>query len=185
MMQSRTIIFVDGENLILRFQAMLKAGRKPNSLIQHETDKFVWIPTVVRYSAWHLTRVSYYTSIVGDDVCLQKLAERLSSIRYDFHGGFGFINPHIFKKQKRGNKTKSVDINLVTDLLRHTYNHSIDEVCLLTGDGDFLPTIHEVMRQGLRVIVGAFSSGLDPRLRTQADEFIDLDTMCFEIDQPA
>lgn len=161
---------------------MLKMGRKPKSFIQHEVDKFVWIPSIVKISGWMLIRVSYYTSVVGDDVCLQQLAEQLASIRYDYSSGFGFVNPQIFKKQKRGNKTKSVDINLVTDLLRHTYNHSIDEVCLLTGDGDFLPTIHESMRQGLRVTVGAFSDGLDPRLKTQTDEFIDLDTMCFEVD---
>lgn len=184
MMKSRAIIFVDGENLTFRFQAMVKAGRKPNSLIQHEENTFVWIPAVVCYSGWLLTRVSYYTSVVGDDSRLRQLAERLASIRYNYSAGFGFLNPHIFKKQKRGDKTKSVDINLVTDLLRHTYNHSIDEVCLLTGDGDFLPTIHESMRQGLRVTVGAFSSGLDPRLKTQTDEFIDLDAMCFEVDQP-
>lgn len=185
MIRSRAIIFVDGENLTFRFQSMLDKGRKPKSLIQYELDTFVWIPQIVNISTWILTRVSYYTSVVGDDERLKGLAERLASIRYDYSGGFGFLNPHIFKKQKRGNKTKSVDINLVTDLLRHTYNHSIDEVFLLTGDGDFLPTIHESMRQGLRVTVGAFSSGLDHRLKTQTDEFVDLDTMCFDVDEPA
>lgn len=129
--------------------------------------------------------MSYYTSVAGDDARLQQLAELLAAIRYDYSAGFGFLNPHIFKKQKRGDKTKSVDINLVTDLLRHTYNHSVDEVCVLTGDGDYLPTIHEVMRQGVRVNVGAFSSGLDIRLRTQSDEFIDLDPMFFEPERPA
>lgn len=181
----RAMIFADGENLTYRFQAMVAAGRTPKAHIQHEADTFVWIPEIVTCSSWLLARVSYYTSVVGDDVKLQQLAERLAAIRYDYRVGFGFLNPHIFKKQKRGAKTKSVDINLVTDLLRHTYNRSIDEVLVLTGDGDYLPTMHEVMRQGVRVSVGAFSSGLDIRLRTQTDEFIDLDQMCFEPQQPA
>ncbi len=176
---------MDGENLTYRYQAMVAAGRKPKASTKHEVDTFVWAPTIVDYSSWQLTRVSYYTSVVGDDTRLQQLAELLAAIRYDYQAGFGFLNPHIFKKQKRGDKTKSVDINLVTDLLRHTYNHSVDEVCVLAGDGDYLPTIREVMRQGVRVNVGAFSSGLDIRLRTQSDEFIDLDPMFFEPDLPA
>ncbi len=178
-------MFADGENLTYRFQAMVTAGRKPKGYVKREIDTFVWAQDIVNYSSWRLMRVSYYTSVVGDDTRLQQLAELLAAIRYDFRGGFGFLNPHIFKKHKRGDKTKSVDINLVTDLLRHTYNHSVDEVCLLTGDGDYLPTIHEVMRQGVRVYVGAFSSGLDVRLRTQTDEFIDLDPMFFEPELPA
>jgi uncharacterized LabA/DUF88 family protein len=180
MIRARAIIFVDGENLLLRYQAMLEAGRKPLSSVIHEPDTFVWMPQISDYSGWYLTRVSYYTSHVGDPDCLQRLAERLASIRYTYQAGFGFLNPHIFKKQKRGDSTKSVDINLVTDMLRHTYNHSIDELCLLTGDGDYLPTIREVMRQGVHVNVGAFSSGLNARLRTESDEFIDLDALCFE-----
>jgi uncharacterized LabA/DUF88 family protein len=176
---NRVMIFADGEKRTYRFQAMIADGRKPSDWIQYESDTFVWIPKIVHFSRCFFIRVSYYTSVVGDDVKLQQLAERLSAIRYDYSAGFGFINPHIFKKQSRGAKTKSVDINLVTDLLRHTYNRSVDEVLILTGDGDYLPTIHEVMRQGVRVVVGAFSSGLDIRLRTQTDEFIDLDPMCF------
>lgn len=181
----RAIIFVDGENLTYRYQAMVTEGRKPKDSIKHEVDTFVWAPAIVDYSSWRLTRVSYYTSVVGDDTKLQQLAEQLAAIRYEYSAGFGFLNPHIFKKQKRGDKTKSVDINLVTDLLRHTYNQSVDEVCVLTGDGDYLPTIQEVMRQGVRVNVGAFSSGLDIRLCTQSDEFIDLDPMFFEPELPA
>ncbi|WP_353889434.1 NYN domain-containing protein [uncultured Paraburkholderia sp.] len=40
----------------------------------------------------------------------------------------------------------------------------VDEVCILSGDGDYLPAIREAMRRGIRVYVGAFSSGLNSRL---------------------
>lgn len=178
-MDVKAIIFADGENLTLRYQAMLAEGRTPRPVIRYEADAYVWSPDITKYSFWQLMRVSYYASVVGDDVRLNQIAESIKGIRYDYHSGFGFLNPHLFKKQKRGDKTKSVDINLVTDLLRHTYNHSVEQVCILTGDGDYLPTIREVMRQGVSVYVGAFSSGLDTRLRTQSDEFIDLDPMFF------
>lgn len=174
------MIFVDGENLTYRFQAMMAEGKTAKEHVQHQADTYVWGNDVVRYSAWALLRVSYYTSAFGDDPKIRAIEEELKAIKYIYQGGFGFINPHVFKKQRRGDKTKSVDINLVTDLLRHAYNGSVDEVCILTGDGDYLPTIRDVMRKGIRVYVGAFSSGLDGRLRTQSDEFIDLDPLFFE-----
>ncbi|MFM0127286.1 NYN domain-containing protein [Paraburkholderia sediminicola] len=173
------MFFVDGENLTLRFQAMVEAGSIARQGVRHETDTYVWANEIAMYSSWYLMRVSYYTSVFGDDPKIRSINEQLKKIQYHYHGGSGFINPHVFKKQKRGDKTKSVDINLVTDLLRHTYNGSVDEVCILSGDGDYLPTIREVMRKGVRVHVGAFSSGLDSRLRTQCDEFIDLDPIFF------
>jgi hypothetical protein len=74
---SRAIIFVDGENLTYRYQAMVAAGRNPKGSTKHEVDTFVWAPAIVHYSSWRLTRVSYYTSVVGDDTRLQQLAELL------------------------------------------------------------------------------------------------------------
>jgi uncharacterized LabA/DUF88 family protein len=184
-MMSKSMIFVDGENLTYRFQAMVKDGKTPRAAVEYQPDTFVWTNGIVRHSAWHLIRVSYYTSVVGDEPKVRSVEEQLKAIQYNYSGGSGFINPHVFKKQKRGDKTKSVDINLVTDILRHAYNESVDEVCILTGDGDYLPAIREVMRKGIRVYVGAFSSGLDGRLHTQSDEFIDLDPMYFEADANA
>src|ERR1700743_1789922 len=161
----KTIMFVDGENLTLRYQAMVEEGRIARDTTLHGQDAYVWSPSVTQLSAWYLSRVSYYTSVVGDDVRIESLAKTLAGIQYHHSTGSGFLNPHIFKKQKRGQKTKSVDINLVTDLLRHTYNHSIELAVILSGDGDYLPTIREAMRQGIQVYIGAFSSGLDERLR--------------------
>lgn len=179
MLNPRYLVFVDGENLTIRYQAMVNLGRHPMPHVVHIPDVLVWSNRIVEENAWYLLRIAYYTSAVGDDLALAALAEQIKAIRYTNMLGFGFLNPHIFKKQKRGDKTKSVDINLVTDLLRHTYNDSIQEVLILTGDGDYLPAIQEAMRQGIRVNVGAFSSGLDPRLRTRSDEFIDLDEIFF------
>ncbi len=174
------IYLIDGENLTYRYQAMVKDGCLPCSDVIHERDTFVWSPNLSHVSAWQILRISYYTSIVGDDLRLQEISEKIANIKYNNRYGFGFLNPHVFKKQNRSQKTKSVDINLVTDLLRHTYNKSIDEVFILSGDGDYIPTVQEVMRQGIRAAIGAFSSGVDPRLRIIADEFVDLDNLFFE-----
>lgn len=44
-----------------------------------------------------------------------------------------------------------------------------------SADGDYLPLIQEIMRQGKQVNLGAFSSGLNPQLPVAVDNFYDLD----------
>ena len=63
----RVLAFVDGENLVCRYQAMLDAGRIGRSDVTHIQDSFVWSPRVTRWSDMDLLRVQYYTSVVGDD----------------------------------------------------------------------------------------------------------------------
>lgn len=43
MIINEALIFVDGENLFLRYQEMLKAGRKPAPGNVHVQDCFIWI----------------------------------------------------------------------------------------------------------------------------------------------
>ncbi|MGD7035160.1 hypothetical protein [Methylotuvimicrobium buryatense] len=38
----RMMVFVDGENLVLRFQAMVAEGRMPIDDIAYEKDIYVW-----------------------------------------------------------------------------------------------------------------------------------------------
>jgi uncharacterized LabA/DUF88 family protein len=52
----------------------------------------------------------------------------------------------------------------------------LDTLFLLSGDGDYIPLIQEVMRQGKKVVVGALTNGLNPRLKHMADMFVDLDS---------
>jgi len=51
---------------------------------------------------------------------------------------------------------------------------------LVLVDGDYLPLVREVMRQGIHVTTAALSSGLTPELRRAADEFVDLDKQFFQ-----
>ncbi len=94
--------------------------------------------------------------------------------------GSGTLNPHIFKKENRSQKTKSVDINITIDALRHTYNNSVDGIYLFSGDGDYLPLIKEIMRQGKQVTIGVFSKGFNSVLQYECDDFINLDQIFFE-----
>ncbi len=185
-MSERAIVLIDGENLVLRYQEMLESKFKPVPKTIHEKDIIVWHNKILEVFNFELMRVSYYTTFVGDIKSLEEMKEKISLIFYEFgypkknEFGSGTINPHVFKKERRSQKTKSVDINVTIDALRHTYNNNIDIVYLLSGDGDYLPLIEEIMHQGKRVWVGAFSSGCHPALKYSADDFIDLDKIFFE-----
>ena len=100
------------------------------------------------------------------------------------------MHPRVFKKERRNQKSKSVDINICTDALRHVYNKSCNSVYLLSEDGDYLPLVEEIMRQGVSVHLAAFSDGLNEDLMYAVDDFTDLDLLFFEepnneIQQPA
>jgi len=183
-MSDRVILLVDGENLLFRFQDSIKQGMKQKSDVKHKENSFLWHPDITSTYLMNIIRVSYYTTCIGDDDKLSQLKNDISTIRYDYRhsniGGFGTLNPHVFKKSEVKAKTKSVDINITIDALRHTYNNSVDIIYFLTGDGDYLPLIEEVMRQGKQAYIGAFSNGLNPLLKNSCDDFFDLDKIFFE-----
>jgi len=182
-MAIKTLILIDGENLLVRYEAMLKKGSKPNGVVVHRPGEFVWSPTITRHAHMEVIRVSYYTTYVCDDKQFEDLKNEIASENYDFRttdsDGVGAIVPHVYKKQARGTTTKSVDINICIDALRHTYNKTIDKLILVSGDGDYVPLIQEVMRQGVRVTVGALSNGCHPPLKNVPDDFIDYDKIFF------
>ena len=180
-MGNRTFILVDGENLVLRYQSSLYGGTQNTEGTVHIPDVLVWHPTITRYVPMNIIRVSYYTTLVGDEPTIEATKKKIADIHFDYTVGrnewlgSGRLCPHVFKKEKNSQKTKSVDINITIDALRHTYNDSLDTLFLFSGDGDYIPLIQEVMRQGKRVVIGAFSNGLNQTLLHIADSFLNLD----------
>lgn len=185
-MEYRTLVLVDGENLVARFQAERAAGRDPAPGVVHVPDRFLWVPSVTRSQVHNILRVSYFTTVVGDDPAVAALADQIAQSQYGFRPAYGageisgFLCPHVFKKPKKEFRSKSVDINIAIDALRHSFGRSIDRVFLLSGDGDYLPLVQEVMRQGVQVVVGSLSNGLSPDLRRAPDLFVDLDSHFFK-----
>ena len=184
-MADKTIILIDGENLLLRYNDMCASGATPKSNVIHKPDAFVWKPDITEKDLYQLIRVSYYTTYVGDDAAIDALSSEIASLQYKYNSGQGIrgegtVNPHVYKKSKKSAKTKSVDINISIDALRHTYNGSIEKLLLVSGDGDYLPLIQEVMRQGITVRIGAFSNGCHPALKFVPDDFLNLDELFFE-----
>jgi uncharacterized LabA/DUF88 family protein len=181
-MTPTTMLFIDGENLLWRFEAMKKAGRVPRIEVIHEPGRFVWTPRVTRLQNLEIVRASYYTSQVGSDDMLRALEADVQRLQWSVAGTntSGGMVAHVFKKPAKEQKTASVDINITIDLLRTCYHRHAQAVILISGDGDYIPLVKEAMRTGMLVIVGALSSGLNTGLTSAADSFWNLDNFFFE-----
>ena len=177
----RAMVFIDGENLVFRYQDMAQ-GRKINTNSKHHRDAYIWHQHLSGEIPARVLRVGYYTSVVGDDPHVVSIRTELAGIEAPRSRMSSIqICPFVFKRSSKSKKNKIVDVNLTIDVLRHTYQNDLDIVCLMSGDGDYLPLIKEVMRQGKQVYVFAFSSGLADELKHTADRFQLLDHWFFEI----
>ena len=180
----RAILFLDGENLVMRYQDMVASGMKPDARVVHIPDVFVWHPNLIR---WHelrkVIRATCYTSVVGDDDKVVAVKRAIAQTAYfsiaDDGGMPGQVVPVVFKKPAKSQKTRNVDIQIVIDVMRYAFTDEIDRVYLASGDGDYLPLLHEVMRRGKQVEVLAFSSGLNDQLPYTVDRFLSLDQIFF------
>ena len=181
----RSILFVDGENITMRYQALLESGRIPKATVKHNQDVYVWTSELGYKGVidTDILRINYYTSMVGDDDAVTKIKNELGALQYDdprsFYGKCQLF-PRVFKKPKKSTKSRLVDINIVIDVMRHSYSNAVDVVYLFSGDGDFVHLVEEVARSGKKICLAAFSSGLEPRLASAVDRFVLLDDFYFE-----
>lgn len=179
--------FVDGENLVMRYQAMVDAGANPREGVVHVPNSFVWHPDVTTWSCFDMQRVTYYTSASGDQQNVADLRKRIAGTHFDYshefdHGvpqGSAQLVPKVFHKITKSQKTRNVDINIVIDMMRAAHTSSVELLLLLSGDGDYLPVIEECMRQGKTVWAMSFSSGLNQNIPTSVDLYVDLDDIFF------
>lgn len=188
----KIMIFIDGENLVMRYQDMVKNGYKKKPNTEYIEDIYVWHDELIPRKEIDLRRVTYYTSAVGSDDHINELREEIHNIKYRFRGlpyifhgatkyqeQWGSVVPKVFKKPSKGRKSRKVDINIAIDMLNHATLGQVDRMLLVSGDGDFIPLIQEVMRHGIQVHISALSNGLNPKLKIVADMFTLLDDSMF------
>lgn len=185
MQTPRAILFVDGENLVFRYQEMLSAGRKPLPDVVHLQDVLVWHNNVTMHSSFGFTRVCYYTSVVGDDDAVAatkaKIAKIVFRCRPNLQMDFtGQLVPRVFKKPAQSKKTRHVDIQIIIDVMRSAHATAHDLIFVASGDGDYLPLFNEVMHTGKQLYVAGFSSGLNAAIPYNVDEFFELDRFFFQ-----
>lgn len=188
-----SLIFVDGENLVLRYQEMVAAGRVPRADTVHIKDCFVWNQRVLDDNMWNLKRISYYTSVFGDEKRVREVREEISATKFKcktsaigggLGGGYttrnGQIVPFVRKKASRSRKESICDIAITVDIMRACDRDHAKIIWLFSGDGDFLSLLAEVMHSGKSAYVSALSSGLNADIPFAVDEFILLDKFLFE-----
>jgi len=71
-----------------------------------------------------------------------------------------------------GLKKADWDVGITIDAVKTA--PEVNTICLVSGDGDFIPLVEYLKNQGKRVEVIAFGKSASSRLRETADEFIDL-----------
>jgi uncharacterized LabA/DUF88 family protein len=180
----RIMLFVDGENLVFRFQNMVEKGWVPRTDdFTHVKDTLVWHNTYSQGAMMHeVLRATYYTYVVGDSQRVEAVESQIRSLHFTHHRNSTLptqLTPRVFKKNNKAAKAKGVDVAMVVDVLGHVHADNVDTVLLLSGDGDYLPLITEVQRAGKQCYVSAFSDGLNPGLRNVADSFYCLDGTTF------
>lgn len=72
-----------------------------------------------------------------------------------------------------GLKKADWDVGISIDAVR--ISPSVDTICLVSGDGDFIQLVEFLKNQGKRVEVIAFGRSASLKLKEVADEFIDLE----------
>lgn len=181
----KTIMLIDGENLVARYQDMLKDGRKPKNEVVHEKDIFVWHPNIFFGTVNDVVRVAFYQTVVGDDTKVDTCRDDIAKLGYNFinstkSSGHGTLVPYVFKKENRNSKTKSVDINITVDALQYAYGSAVEKIIFVSGDGDYIPLFKAIMARGKAVQVYAFSSGLNKDIKRCVDDLILLDGLFFD-----
>lgn len=170
----RWMLFVDGENLTIRAQALLKerAIEFPAESDYYRRDCFVWpwgkaskLPSISPFNEPLPARSFYYTSLFGDDKLIRLVKEQLWALEFE---------PHVFKKVSREEKAKGVDIALTKDMLSHAFRGNYEMAQLFAGDGDYVLLIEEVKRLGKSVSVCFMKEYTNPELRLAADRFMDI-----------
>ena len=117
-------------------------------------------------------RSYYYTSTTGADDEQKRIGKLLWELNFA---------PVVFKKAKRRDRTKGVDITLSKDVLSHAFQDNYDVAILVAGDGDYVPLVMELKRLGKVVSVAFFSnSGMSPDLRLASDNFYELEAVFIE-----
>jgi len=126
----RMMVFVDGENLVARFQAMLDAGHRPSHEVRHRRDVYAWSPGTVWPGLNVVRRATFYTYVVG--VSTPFPGRFLSFVKT-----FGYI---VLPRRDH------------SDDCRHPFATRIKTIwtsCISSsGDGDYEPLLAECQRQG-------------------------------------
>ncbi|MBU4445094.1 NYN domain-containing protein [bacterium] len=171
----KIMIFVDGENLAIRYRhALNKKHLSIPTHVNYEKDIFVWSHyfNMEKYNC-EIIRKYYYTSVQGDGDKIEMIEQKLKH--------FGIEAPRVFKKDKEKG-SKQVDIALATEMLTHAHRKNYDVAILVSGDEDYIPLVEAVKDEGCRVFQWFIEDGNNIKLSKSVDYYFDIGTFLFNHD---
>ena len=173
---ARVMMFIDGENLAIRYKAEL-GTETPVSHVKHVQDVMVWSGYASRiHGPQNYIRRYYYTSCCGDNERRKEIECTLKKL--------GIEAPRVFPRTKtRG--SKRVDITLATEMLTHAHRKNYDVAVLVAGDEDYVPLIEAVKNEGCQVAIWALKNGLSPALLHASDHYWNIGDLLFREDDNA
>ena len=175
-----SVFLIDGENITLRFEQMSKdPSFSPSASNKHRIGTFLWASEIAAIINSPILRINYYTYAQGDEKLLNEIEDEITGWAYYSLMATGgasqaSVVPKVFKKRK-GKPAKGVDISLCVDALTLAESEAVQTFVIISGDGDYVPLIDELMRRGKHVIVAALSSGLSMEMKRRPDNFIPID----------
>jgi uncharacterized LabA/DUF88 family protein len=173
---TRVMIFVDGENLSIRYKDEL-GNREHTQHVLSVPDVCVWSHYASRINGpEEYIRRYYYTSCKGDEQARTNVEDQLRLA--------GIEAPRVFSRTQTG-RSKQVDITLATEMLTHAHRDNYDIAVLVSGDGDYVPLVEAVKAEGKRVALWALTSGLSLKLKKSADHYWNIGELLFREDSAA
>jgi hypothetical protein len=166
-----SMLYVDGENLVIRVQEFAKRSGRPilgNGILsvngtghinidgthrtEHVRDVLIW-NSALTSRINNFVRGNFYTASTGASEALTGYRETLKAC--------GVHNPQVLHKQD--GKSKGVDIMLTTDMLVSACRRHSEIAVLCTHDADFIPLIDAVKREGVFVVLWFIN---DPEIKS-------------------
>lgn len=173
---TRVMIFVDGENLAIRYKEEL-GDRSGVGHVVGIPDVYVWSHYASRMNGpEEYIRRYYYTSCRGDEQARTDVEDQLRVV--------GIEAPRVFSRTRSG-RSKQVDITLATEMLTHAHRDNYDIAVLVSGDGDYVPLVDAVKSEGKRVALWALETGLSTKLKRAADHYWNIGELLFRPDSDA
>jgi NYN domain len=168
---AKIMMFVDGENLAIRYENVLGTGNPPPDVLFKPGVCF-WSSSLnqIGNPPVHVFRRYYYTSVTGSEEVRDEVHDSLVSA--------GFHAPRVFHRSK-GRGSKRVDISLSVEMLQHAHRRNFDIAILVAGDEDYVPLVDAVIAEGARVVLWFFGEGLSKALKRRADQYFDLSYAVF------
>lgn len=157
-MNRKIAMFVDVENLIKSFRETTENIR--GAFIDfHDMRELLAEGRDISYSKAYST----YSSEYGVSTILREMEIDGFDLELEKNGG---------------RKQKGVDVRMSLGINKAANQNNCDTIIIVSGDADFVPAVRVAKELNKNVLVASFRCSLSENLANEADDVIELDSLC-------